>query len=213
MNLRTFYNELVQALSRKGHIFSDLPITPSEENFRKGRPGFAIGSDGIFDTSFGILEPLIRTIAELAEQLNLLTIQATVEASRAGRAGKGFAVVADEIRTLAIRCAEASKETAKLIRNHSELHRDGMKILEGTHRDFKPIQESALATRQLLTEMVTSLEQGAQRGGGADFVPLVFYYYNKLIEENRTVLDKINQAEISLRKLQTTTDELGLGLR
>jgi methyl-accepting chemotaxis protein len=73
-----------------------------------------VAMDGIVDAN-GRIGRVPKMIDEIAFQTNILALNAVVEAAKAGEADAGFAVDADEVRSLAQRCAQASKDTANLV--------------------------------------------------------------------------------------------------
>jgi len=103
---------------------------------------------------------IIKTIDEIAFQTNLLALNAAVEAARAGEAGAGFAVVADEVRNLAIRAAEAAKNTASLIEGTVKRIKDGSEVVGATEKDFREVAVNVEKSSELVGEIsAASLEQ------------------------------------------------------
>ena len=102
---------------------------------------------------------IIKTIDEIAFQTNLLALNAAVEAARAGAAGAGFAVVADEVRNLALRAADAAKNTEKMIEGTVKRVESGSGIVTATNEAFKGISENAGKAGNLVAEIAAASDE------------------------------------------------------
>jgi methyl-accepting chemotaxis protein len=105
---------------------------------------------------------IVKTIDEIAFQTNLLALNAAVEAARAGEAGAGFAVVADEVRNLAMRAADAAKNTATLIEGTVKKVKDGSELVGRTNEAFKQVAGSSAKAADLVAEISAASSEQAQ---------------------------------------------------
>ena len=109
---------------------------------------------------------VITEIEDIASQTNLLSLNASIEAARAGDAGKGFAVVADQIRTLAEQSAKAAVNTRELIESSIEEIKNGnnaaestKKVLIGVVEDIRQLLESAKGIQEISVMQAESMGQ------------------------------------------------------
>lgn len=126
----------------------------------------------VFDTAGKIKElgehsqqigEIIQVIDEIAEQTNLLALNAAIEAARAGEHGKGFAVVADEVRKLAERSGKATKEIADLITNIQRGTDNAVKAMEVGTGEVETGAQLAHAAGLALEEIVQQVKQSVEQ--------------------------------------------------
>jgi methyl-accepting chemotaxis protein len=124
---------------------------------------------------------IIKTIDEIAFQTNLLALNAAVEAARAGEAGAGFAVVADEVRNLAMRAADAAKDTSELIESTVKKVENGSQIVSATNDAFTRVAESSSKVGELVAEIS---EASGEQSEGIDQVNTAISEMDRVVQQN-----------------------------
>ena len=148
---------------------------------------------------------VITEIEDIASQTNLLSLNASIEAARAGDAGKGFAVVADQIRTLAEQSAKAAVNTRELIESSIEEIKNGNRAAENTKKvlsnvvvDIRGLSESSKSLNEV---SLTQAESMGQADAGVSRI-------TDIIQANSATAQETSATSEELSAQATSMDEI-----
>jgi methyl-accepting chemotaxis protein len=155
---------------------------------------------------------IVKTINEIAFQTNLLALNAAVEAARAGDAGKGFAVVAEEVRNLALRCAEAAKNTSSLIDVSVRNAESGVTINREVLSNLREINDQVNKVSDVMAEIALASNQQSQ---GISQIAASVEQMNDITQQNAANSEQSAASAIELdtlaHKMQELVDAFELG--
>src|SRR6056297_352573 len=108
------------------------------------------------------INKVVKVIDDIAFQINLLALNANVEAARAGKYGKGFAVVADEVRNLAVKSADSVKETTRMVEETVANIKSGTEATDATAQQLSSIVEGSGKVANFLEGIAEASKEQAQ---------------------------------------------------
>ncbi len=159
-----------QEKSREAGILADdsaNKMRESNENMEK-----LVEAISQIEVSSSKINVIIKNIEDIAFQTNILALNASVEAARAGTAGKGFAVVANEVRTLSVKSTEAAQNSAVLVEDSLKSVKYGASLVNQAAANMREVMESSLATaknskeiNEIIVEQVGKIEDITQKLG------------------------------------------------
>ncbi|MGH8417583.1 MAG: methyl-accepting chemotaxis protein [Pseudomonas sp.] len=111
------------------------------------------------DKQSQLIGSIIQSISSIADQTNLLALNAAIEAARAGEQGRGFAVVADEVRQLASRTSKATEEIVDVVKQNQQLAEQAVNVIISGKEQAQQGLELAGEAGSVIVE----IQDGAQR--------------------------------------------------
>jgi methyl-accepting chemotaxis protein len=152
--------ELVQRVSHSLGEISQL-TTNSVEKSLEGTQAVSQVVTGIRLIAQGSekIGGIVNVISDIADQTNLLALNAAIEAARAGEHGRGFAVVADEVSKLAERSSQSTKEIESLIAESVKNVSRGVEIANGSQSAMEQIRSSSQTVQKMIEGLAQSMQQ------------------------------------------------------
>ncbi|MGE4191994.1 MAG: bacteriohemerythrin [Pseudodesulfovibrio sp.] len=140
---------------------------------------------------------VLNVISDIADQTNLLALNAAIEAARAGEAGRGFAVVADEVRKLAEKTMSATKEVEDAIRSIQVAAKENVAAVEEAAKDISHSTQASNEAGRFMEEIVAIVEETS---GQVDSIATAS-------EEQSATSEEINRAVTDVNRVASETAE------
>lgn len=152
---------------------------------------------------------VMNVINDIADQTNLLALNAAIEAARAGEAGRGFAVVADEVRKLAEKTMQATKEVGEVVQAIQTSAQQSQASTESAVSSVMRGVESANAAGEKIQEILRLIEQTTERVHGiADAVQQQSQASDQVSESTNYILSSAEETATAMDESARAVSEL-----
>ncbi len=208
--------------ARNTALLGESSVKDAIEKINKLGDDVSLAKDNISDlqTDVQSISAVLEVIRSIAEQTNLLALNAAIEAARAGEQGRGFAVVADEVRSLAKRTQDSTTEIKQVI---EKLQNRAKEVVTIINKSFDSARNSVASTAgagdqlnqivqgvSLMTDYNTQIATAAEEQ--AAVAEQMSRNTRQLSDSAETIFDEINKSQSYAEKLELSANELHKGI-